>query len=758
MNLPVKLRLATATALSAGVLVAAQPAMAQVAQDGETAENENEGNVIIVTARGRDENLIDVPISETVFTSEDITDANIERVDDFIGLTPGVTISNSQDSGTNFITIRGLSQTRNGEPPVAVVIDGVLQVDGRSFDQPLFDVDSIEVLRGPQGALYGRNATSGAIIINTRGPSNDFEGYIQAGYGRGDDISIEGSIAGPIVEDTVLFRLSAQYRDFGGIFENVILDEEVDFVEEITVRGHLQFNLSDRVTADLRGNYSRSDGGSLNFTYQPAVLDTATGLPTAFDFSIGDADQVSRQFFANNLGSDVRDVFQVSLRVNVDLDFADLLFTSSYDNIEQLNGADQFPYTTASTINPAPPFPFFDGTQTQFVDIEAFSQEIRLTSKNDLPFRWAVGAYYLQTDRFISSTVADDLEQGIFGYTRTAEFVASNPLQSFFADDNDNEAWAVFVNLAYDITDSLELAVSGRYDEDSRVQNVSPDNGFYTAGVFAAPAGIPGAVNTETFEAFQPKVSLRYNLADNASVYASWGRGFRSGQFNQNGVGAAAAAAIPPVIGVTDVIDEEISETLEAGFKVAFLNGRINASGAVYNTDLSNAPYFVFIGSVGAQVLVPIEEVDIFGVEFEGSANIADGLDIYAGVSVTDAEIQEYSVNPAAVGNDAPYVPSHTINLGVQYRQPLSDTIGIFARADYENRGEQFWDPENTTSRSNLDLLNLRFGFEDLDGAWSLTGTLENATDEVYNSEFVIGGFAHAGQPRIWKVDFRYNF
>ena len=124
--------------------------------------------IIVTGARGRVENEVEVPIAVTVFTTEEIVDAKIERVDDFIGLTPGVTIANSQDSGTNFITIRGVSQTRNGEPPVAVVIDGVLQVNARAFDQPLFDVDQIEVLKGPQGALYGRNATQGAILINTR--------------------------------------------------------------------------------------------------------------------------------------------------------------------------------------------------------------------------------------------------------------------------------------------------------------------------------------------------------------------------------------------------------------------------------------------------------------------------------------------------------------------------------------------------------------------------------------------------------------
>ena len=715
-----------------------------------------EEDVIIVTgARGRVENEVEVPIAVTVFTTEEIVDAKIERVDDFIGLTPGVTIANSQDSGTNFITIRGVSQTRNGEPPVAVVIDGVLQVNARSFDQPLFDVDQIEVLKGPQGALYGRNATQGAILINTRGPSEEFEAYVQATAATGDDYSIEGSVSGPITDD-IQYRLSGKYRDREGQLDNITLDTPVDYTEEITVRGHLHWDVTDNITADLRGSYVDTDGGSLNFTYQPASpIDRSTGLPQNFDFTRLDADIVDREFFANNLGNDQREVGQISLRVKADLGFAELALTSAYDTITQSSRGDQFPYTAASSINPAPPFPFFDGTQTQFVDVETFSQEVRLTSTDDSDLRWMFGGYYLTTDRFISSTTGDDLEQGIEEIRRTADFNPSNPINSFFGDDNDNEAFAVFANIDYAVTDRLELAFAGRYDEDQREQTVSDENGFYSNGELVGTAGTPGGVNEETFSEFQPKVTARYLVADTASVYGSWGRGFRSGQFNQNGVGAAAAAA--GINGIQDVLDEEVTETFEVGFKSNW-GGLIDFNGALYSTDVENAPYFVFIGAVGAQVLVPIEEVSIKGGEVELNANVGDNLDVYMGVSVSDSEVEEYSVNAAAVGNDAPYVPSNTFNAGFQYRRPITDNIGLFLRADYENRGRQFWDPENSTARSAIELLGLRAGFEDNDGVWSLIGSIANATDEEYNSEWVAGGFAHSAAARQFKVDLRYNF
>jgi len=743
------------TALGIGGILMVPSASAQDA-GSEATESAFDDNVIVVTARGRNESLLDVPISETVFDAQAIADANIQRVDDFIALTTGVTFSNSQDAGTNFISIRGLSQTRNGEPPVAVVVDDVLQVNSRSFDQPLFDLESVEVLRGPQGALYGRNATGGAILINTKMPTNDFEGYVNLHAGTGEEYGAEVSVAGPIAEDRVLFRISAKYVERGGYFNNAFLDKKADYLEDIALRAHLRFLPSDTVTIDLRGSLVRTDAGSLNFSYQPAIIDPDSGLPTAFDFSINDANLVARDFYANNLGLDDRDIDQLSLRVNFDLGFGDLKFISAYDKITQSTASDQFPYSAASQITPSPAFPFFDGTQSQFFDIETFSQEVRLTSKSDTAFRWMVGGYYLDTSRFVSSAIMNDLEQGIVRIRREPVLNPSNPLTSFIADDNNNEAWALFFNAAYDLTNSLELSVAGRYDRDKRVQSVDSGQGLYDgAGNITTAIGQPGATNRATFDLFQPKVTLRYQPSDTATLFASWGKGFRSGQFNQNGVGTIAAGA--GVNGVSDVLGQEETETMEAGFR-AKLGARSTISGAVYKTDLSNAPYFVFIGAVSAQVLVPIDEIDIFGVEFEGSAELADGLTAYLGFSITDSKIKQYSVNPALVGNKAPYIANNTINAGIQYRTDISSSLGFFIRGDFENRGRQFWDPENSTARSAIQLVNGRVGIEDLDGRWSFTISGTNIFDEVYNSELVTGGFAHAGQPDAFRADLRFNF
>lgn len=743
-----KMGVATWTALVVGI------GNGVSAQDDQSSDEEFALEEIVVTARGREETLQSAPLSVSVLGKQTLEDARVNRVDDFIALTSGITIANAQDAGTNFITIRGMSQTRNGEPPVAVIVDGVLQVNSRTFDQTLFDVENIQVLRGPQGARYGRNATGGAIIINTVGPSEEFEGYVRAGIGRGDEYSFEGSISGPIAEDTLSYRLSASYTDRNGVFENFVLDDQVDYFEDITVRGHLSWTPTTNFSADARVNIVRTDAGSLNYSYQPAVVDPETGLPN-FDFTIADADLVERNFSANNLGLDDRDVTQFSLRLNYQADWGEFSSVTSYDDIEQSTGSDQFPYTAASSVTFGA-FPFFDGTQSQFFAIDAFSQEFRLTSNSDQRLRWMAGAYLLLTDRFVSSSIMNDLEQGFTRVRREPISPAASPLTSFIADDNDNTAYAFFFALDYDIVENLELSFAGRYDRDERKQTVSADQGLYDNGVVVAPIGSAGAVNRADFDKFQPKVSLRYLANDNFSLYASWGQGFRSGQFNQNGVGAVAAGAGVP--GVTDLLGKETTETFEAGWKSTFLDNRVSLNGALYRTEVTNAPYFVFIGAVSAQVLVPIDEVTIKGGELELNARVTPNFDFYAGLAISDSEIDAYTVNPGAVGNDAPYVPDSAINLGGQYRTEITSDIGLFARIDYERRGSQFWDPENTTDRSAIDLVNVRLGIEDNDGAWSLTGSVSNLFDEVYNSEWVLGGFAHAGLPDIWRLDFRYNF
>src|SRR5688500_6384633 len=188
---------------------------------------------VIVTARKRDEASLDVPVAVNVFTAADIAAAGIERPQDFIDLTPNMTLVQTQNQGTSFVTVRGISQARNSEPSVAVLIDGVAMANPSQFNQELVDIESIEVLKGPQGALYGRNAIGGAIIINTKAPTAEFESNVMVGYDSGPGYRARGALSGPITEN-LRYRASVSYLDTEGYIDNALLGEEADPYEDLS--------------------------------------------------------------------------------------------------------------------------------------------------------------------------------------------------------------------------------------------------------------------------------------------------------------------------------------------------------------------------------------------------------------------------------------------------------------------------------------------------------------------------------------------
>jgi iron complex outermembrane receptor protein len=706
---------------------------------------------ITSNARMRPEDIQQIPIGISHYSAKNIQDAKIDRMEVLTQLTPNMSLSKSQSLGTSFLSIRGISQVRNSEPPIATVIDDVLQINSRQFTRELYDIEAIEVLRGPQSALYGRNAIGGAILITTAQPTNEWESHWRFGYGQGNEYLTQATVSGALIDDKLLLRLSGRYLEREGYFNNSFLNQKVDFKEDLSFKGQLTWLASERLKVNLRFALNRAKSGAFNFNYQPAILGTDgvtlnPNLAFPFDFSKENANTVSRNFIANNLGKNEREIDEVSLKIEYDTDFATLTSITSWNRIEEFLSGDQFPYSAGLTRSFSNGGLIVDGGQTQFVDINAFSQEFRIASNTDNDFRWMLGAYLLMTERFISSTTSDDRGLGILRIEDQPSTDIRNPTLSFFGDDNDNTAWAVFANFSYDITEDLEASIAMRYDSDRRRQTVSS---FNTNGQI-------DAVNKKTFAQFQPQASLRYQLLPEISLYGSWGIGFRSGQFNQNGVADATLAS--GLQGVSDVTKQEKTENFELGFKSEWLNKQMQVNGSVFFTQQTNRPYFVFVGAVGAQVLVNIDEVEIFGGELEINNHWMEGLDSYISLGYSGSNIKKYTLDPTLVGNYAPYIPEYTINAGLQYRTPLTQWFGFLGRVDFEHRGQQFWTPKNNTARSAINLVNLKVGFEDPKNNWSLMFMLDNVTNEKYNSEWVSGGFAHPALPRSWHVDLQFSF
>ncbi|MFL0670442.1 MAG: TonB-dependent receptor [Erythrobacter sp.] len=727
---------ASTAALAAALL--ATPAFAQSAEDAATTAEPAAAGEIVVSALRRDQRLQDAPLAITAFDAQAIQNAGIERPADFIALTSNVTLVETQNAGNAFVVIRGITQNRNSEPSVAVIVDGVLQVNPAQFNQELFDIAQIEVLKGPQGGLYGRNAIGGAIVINTKQPTSEFEGNITAGIDNGFGYFLRGGVSGPLA-DNLFFRVAGSWYDTNGFIPNTFLGEDADPVQDFSLRGSLLFEATDRLTIDLRAstNQLRTQG-----LYYNIVGDVNTIAPVR----------------VNNPGQNDRDIYNVAMKVEYKGDNAVLTAISSYDTLKEILTGDAFDFLP---IRESFFFNLFEGifgpgngfdlNQSQYLNVKAFSQEVRLASPNDgRKFNWLVGGYLVDTTRFISTGNMIDTGNGVFPVFRTPSTNPLNPQFSFLADGQENFAWAGFVNAGYEFSEQFRVDASLRYDRDRRRQTTLTPQAFLP-NVPGVPQAQSGEVRTRTFQDWQPKVTLTYKPDRDVTIYGGYSRGFRSGGFNQTGVGAEAISNA--IVGVGDIFRAETADTFEVGVKSKL--GPVQVNAAAYTTRSKNSYFFVFLAQSSTQNLGNIPEVQLNGFEIDATARIAPYFDINASFGLTDSSIEEFP-DPSVIGNEAPQIARSTLNLGAQYAGPLAGNVDLLARLDYRRIGRTWWEPFNTTSRDPVDLVDGRLGIKVANVA--ITAFAQNLFDKTYNAEFSPGGFVFRARPRRFGVEVRYDF
>jgi iron complex outermembrane receptor protein len=584
-----------ALAAAHGASLLAVPPVLQAAETGQLEE-------IVVTARQRAERIEDVPVSITAFTAADIRSAGIERPQDFIALTPGVAQVQTAEAGDMQVNIRGINTGRDAETNFALVIDGVLQTNPQALNQELSGVTQIEVLKGPQGALYGRNAVAGALILTTRKPTDTWETDIIAGYGS--DNSYKGSfyMGGPLT-DTVGASLSAYTRKTDGQWKNLKndCDDCVDRFEETGVQGRLIFEALEG-DIDVKAKYSKLDSGAINFNASIALVDAAAFLNAPAFYE--DANKHNFRYINNVDPRNEQENLNLSIKGDWDVGFATLtsyLAFNDQTNYFLTDGtSDAFllyaldatcqASNDANLTDPGYEAPFFGipssiwftpagggaagflppygpstcgGYQYQQRDQQDFSWEARLTSPGDQALRWVAGAYFANIDRHVVVSQGSDLAQGF----KAKPFVPTsgpNPTDLLYDDDFNSSVYAVFGQIAYDVMDNLELALAMRYDsEDRSVSNNVPTcsgsdttscraqtpgfnffsnpyiNPAYTVNPAFATSGIPD--RNKTFEQFQPKLSANWKVTDDFALYASYGYGFRSGGFNSTGSAATVS-------------------------------------------------------------------------------------------------------------------------------------------------------------------------------------------------------------------------
>ncbi|MXO87859.1 TonB-dependent receptor [Altererythrobacter aestuarii] len=719
--------------------VAAQQQDDPAAQEGEASQG---GNTIVVTGLRRADSLQDTPVAITAFGAETIDNARILRPADFVALTPNVNLVETQNAGNAFVIIRGITQARNSEPSVAVVVDGVLQVNPAQFNQQLFDIEQIEVLKGPQGALYGRNAIGGAIIVTTKEPGDQLEGNLTAGIDNGFGFSLRGGVSGPVGE-TGGFRLSGAFQDTDGYIPNTYLGEEADPVQNLSLRGRLMFDLNDNIELDLRASMDQLRTQALYFNIVNDVNDTS--LPVQ----------------VNNAGQNDRDIYNISAKLTFEGDGFTVTSITSYDWLEEILTGDAFdfrPIEESFFFRPADsPFGFglglgFDLNQSQFLDVEAFSQEVRFESPSNQDLFWMFGGYLIATDRYISTGNMVDTGAGVFPVYREPSTNPLNPQSSFLADEQDNFAWALFANVGYQFSDMFRADASLRYDHDKRRQTTLTPTAFLP-NVPGFPQGATGDVRQISFDDLQPKVTLTYTPTDEVTLYGGYSRGFRSGGFNQTGVGGVAFDN--GIVGVSDIYDAETADTFELGFKSQLLDRMLTLNGAVYTTTSKNSYFFVFLAANSTQNLGNVPKTKIKGLELEATLRPARDVELSAAWGLTWSDIKAFP-DPTVIGNEAPLISRSTVNLGAQFTPALTDNLDLLMRVDYRRTGRTWWDVPNSTVRNPVNLVNARVGVEN--DSWGLYAFASNLFNEEYNAEFSPGGFVFKARPRIYGAEASFRF
>ena len=490
---------AISTAVSTTAMFLPSTAMAQLEE-------------VVVTARARAESLQDVPSTVTAFTASQISDMGIQRAEDFISQTPGVSFVNTVETGDSSVSIRGMTGARDAETNFALIIDGILYINTYAFNREYADLEQIEILKGPQGALYGRSAAAGAIIMSTKRPSQEFEAEVRAGFAEDSTYTGLATVSGPLGEN-VAGRLTVDYRTTDGYYYNSFLEDQVvDDAENYAVQARVVFDPSDDLSIDTKLRYGKSEAAAITFN---AAFELPPFVPFGTPGSESFYQDVNTHefIFAGNVRPvNEQDVFELSVKADYDMEWATLSAWAFYSDTEDTfiadgtSGSFAFYNSTETCLNTltalapsytpnvpggitpmaAPQFIFgtqigvnailgpytpttCDGYQYQERFQEDMSFQISLTSNADQRLRWQAGVYYLDIERYQAvSQLRDDGTNWPNPAGNVTRSIYNEFTDAMVNDTFDTQTIAMFGSISYDVTEALELSVALRYDSEKR--------------------------------------------------------------------------------------------------------------------------------------------------------------------------------------------------------------------------------------------------------------------------------------------------
>lgn len=723
---------------SASALLVGQPAFAQ---------SETTLGDIVVTAERRETNLQETPIAVSVVSGLDLETEQISNVLDLSTSLPNVNVN--MYGGMTFIAVRGIGLTSNqpgDDPRIAFYADDVYLARPFSASSSFFDVERVEVLRGPQGTLFGRNATGGAFSVISRRPTDDPSGYLNLTLGNYDLVQVEGAIGGPIVE-TLSGRLAFQTRDRAGYGENIFNGEDVDDDHEYSLRGSLRWAPTDRFEANLIANYHRRDDSAGAFhvfeTVTPGAL--LTGENFGGETIRGESRDVANDVQVENF----TEIFGITGTAELDLTDAISLKTilsyqdSYHNNVYDADGTSAF----MSHV-------------TLPDDAEQHSAEVQLHGDYDR-LNWTIGLFYFNEEEYAENHSI--LNRGLFGGP-------NQPVAGIWKTATlSTEAWAIYGQGTYDITDRLSLTLGVRYSSEEKLDtNDTRQADFATPYDPTAPINpLPGFPRNlaATFDSIDPRVSLQYNFADDVFAYASYTTGFKSGGYN---FGSTQSNYNP----------EEIT-AYEVGLRSSWWDSRLRFNATAFRYDYTDIQQQVIqFTPVSSTNIINAAGAETTGVEVEFAALPTDSLELDATFAWLNAEFTEFVTGDPArpslglldlAGNQLAQSPEYSIHLGAAYTWNLSGGE-LTLRGEFERIGRTYFTPYNLErdSQEPYNWVNAFLTFNSEDSHWSASLWARNLTDVyVRNGVFTQSGLFGGGggysqgsssPPQTFGVTVGYNF
>ncbi len=688
-----------------------------VAADTETGALEE----IIVTARKRAESLQEVPISVSVLSSATIEKIGAYKVRDLEYVVPNLVFSGFWDTQAS-IAIRGVGDfTRNMgyEMRVGIYVDGIFAGRSGSANQELLDIERVEVLRGPQGTLFGKNTIAGAISLTTIKPDENFGGYVNAEYGNYNLLTIKGNVNIPLIEDRLYSKFSIIRRTRDGYVENLFAGQkDAASLDYIIARAQFRAIIGDRTEANLTFDYK--DDNHESYLGEPNVGIGFDEAPKPHQLNTWLTPQNSS------------DAFAVSLVV--DHEFSNDFSLTSLTSYRETDAVARWEENHSS-------LQLFDVTFGD--DDKQFSQELRLASPKGDRLSYVAGIYYwyqkAQTNRLAVS--GSDL---IPGFT----------LKIPQSGDVVTNSYAAFVHGEYRLTDDLSITGGVRYTKEKKNLN-------YTQ------LGVPIFIDFVDFQdnysddAWTPNIGLSYKVDDDKLLYATISRGFKSGGWNAD------------YVVTTDIgFNSEYATSYEIGAKTEWLDNRLRLNVAGFITKYTDYQVFQFVPVEGGGLIFSLTnagEVTTKGIEIELTAQPVDDLILTANFGYTDATFDTFKNGGGPGidfdGNRLPLSPKTTLNLGAEYQFAVSDRFGSYIRADYSYRGGMYHNPDNIKPEfytSGYGLLSARVAltlpFEGVEIAlWG-----RNLTDEIFDVNkwvtFLGTSASQYGPPRTYGIELRYSF